>query len=73
VTLNQKVQLVDELVKELGLDPLTPKLPEAVKKDGQAVEDAVQTLYEKTNEFAHVLNPSVLPPTNPPMCTYPSE
>jgi hypothetical protein len=73
MTLDQKVQLVDELVKELGLDPSTPDLFDAVNKDGKATEEAAEALYLKSNEFSHILNPSVLAPPNPHVCSYPPQ
>ena len=67
-----KIQNVDDLVEELGLDPSTPNLLDAVNKDGMAAEEAAEALYSKTNELAHILDPAVLPPENPSYMRYAS-
>jgi hypothetical protein len=65
VLLEKKADSVDRIIHELGFDPKTPNLTDAIVKDAQAAWDAADALYRKTAEFAHVLDPSVIPPDHP--------
>jgi hypothetical protein len=71
--LELKSRSLDDLIAKLGLDPETPNLDQLILADAAAAEEAADALYKKTAEFAHVLDPSVVPPEHPPRCVFPND
>lgn len=65
ITLQNKILNIDDLVYQLGLGHNSPDLKQLIINDAEAAHKASHTLYVKTAEFAHVLDPSVIPPEKP--------
>lgn len=65
VTLEDKIGSLNDLTDHLGIDHNTPNLKQAIIDDATAAHKASYALYTKTAEFAHILDPSVIPPEEP--------
>ncbi|NKM55863.1 hypothetical protein GFL21_15230 [Rhizobium anhuiense] len=66
--LEQKSRSLASLIERLGMNPSTPDIDKLILADAKAAADAAENLYRKSAEFAHVLDPSVVPPEHPPRC-----
>jgi hypothetical protein len=71
--LDAKSRRVDQLVAALGFDLSTPDLLDIIQKDADTAWTAAESLYMKKNEFAHILDPRVLPPKDSHACTRPGQ
>jgi hypothetical protein len=66
--LEEKVDDLKKVVRDMGMDPSASDglaLKAMIAADGEKARGTAERLYKMTAEFAHVLDPTVIPPEHP--------
>ena len=60
---------LESMINHLGFDPKSPDLEAIVIKDATKASKISNALYKMTADFAHILDPNVIPPNEATVCS----